>query len=88
MIKLKFGAAVTEYGHVSYVSDKLLGKLYGVSASQIRRLYLRRFDDVRVKTLSFVERLKSMGPEYPRKRWGLRFLKNHEIEWLTNERTL
>ena len=33
IIKLKFGDLVTEIGHTSYVSDKLLGQLYKVSGS-------------------------------------------------------
>ena len=33
LIKLKFGCLATEHGHRSYVSDKLLGKLFGVSGS-------------------------------------------------------
>ena len=33
LIKLKFGQLVTEYGHTSYASDLVLGKVFGVSAS-------------------------------------------------------
>ena len=58
LLKLKFGAVVSELGHTSYLSDRVLGKLFGVSHSQIRRLYLARFEALRVKSLSFAERLK------------------------------
>ena len=40
IIKLKFGKLVDAPGHTSYVSNKILGKIFGVSGSQIRRLYL------------------------------------------------
>ena len=33
IIKLKFGRLVTEIGHTSFVSDKILGQLYKISAS-------------------------------------------------------
>ena len=40
LLKLKFGAMVTSYPSTSYVSNRVLGKIFGVSGSQIRRLYL------------------------------------------------
>ena len=46
LIKLKFGKLVDEPGCTSYVSNPVLGKVFGVSASQIRRLYLSRFEDI------------------------------------------
>ena len=33
LIKLKFGSLVTEIGHTSFMSDKVLGQLYKISAS-------------------------------------------------------
>ena len=41
MIKLKFGKLVSESGHDSFVSNKILGKLFGVSEKQIRDLLER-----------------------------------------------
>ena len=48
LIKLKFGSLVTERGHRSYVSNEELGQLFKVSHTQIRRLYLERFESIRV----------------------------------------
>ena len=31
IIKLKFGGLVTEIGHTSFVSDKILGELFKIS---------------------------------------------------------
>ena len=40
IIKLKFGKLVTSLNHTSYISNRILGKLFKVSGTQIRRLYL------------------------------------------------
>ena len=48
LIKLKFGRLVTERGHQSFVSNQLLGRLFKVSGTQIRRLYLERFESIRI----------------------------------------
>ena len=46
LLKLKFGSLVTERGHRSYVSNQMLGHLFKVSATQIRRIYLDRFEAI------------------------------------------
>ena len=46
LLKLKFGSLVTERGHRSYVSNQMLGQLFKVSATQIRRIYLDRFEAI------------------------------------------
>ena len=57
IIKLKFGKLVTEPGHKQYVANRILGQIFGVSASRIRRLYLARFEKVRAHNLPLLERL-------------------------------
>jgi hypothetical protein len=44
----------------------MLGKLFKVSGTQIRRLYLERFESIRVKNLSLLERLQRLQLEEPR----------------------
>ena len=44
IIKLKFGALVTNINHRAHLSNKTLGQIYKVSGSQIRRLYMARFE--------------------------------------------
>ena len=46
LIKLKFGKLVTTPSHTSYASNRVLGKIFGVSGSQIRKLYRARFDKI------------------------------------------
>ena len=43
IIKLKFGKMVTSANNTTYISNRVLGKLYGVSGSKIRQLYLTHF---------------------------------------------
>ena len=58
IIKLKFGALVQTADHCSFVSNKILGKIFGVSGSKIRQLYLDRFEAIRVKKLSLLEQMQ------------------------------
>ena len=88
IIKLKFGKLVTEPGHKQYVGNRVLGQIFGVSHSRIRQLYLARFEKVRISSLPLLQRLQRSAKMQPRKNFGLRFLKPHEIKWLTNNSTL
>ena len=49
IIKLKLGKIVTSANNATYISNKVLGKLYGVSSSKIRQLYLTNFAAVNKK---------------------------------------
>ena len=51
MIRLKFGQLVSSQFNRSYISNRVLGKIFGVSGSQIRRLYLARFEAIKTKDL-------------------------------------
>ena len=44
LIKLKWGRLVDSPHQYAYATDATLGKIFGVSGSQIRRLYTRRFE--------------------------------------------
>ena len=88
LIKLKFGRMVASADNVQYVSNNTLGKIYGDSATKIRQLYMDRFKSIQDKELPFLQQFMKQMQKYPRRRWGLRFLKPHEIEWLVDGRTL
>ena len=49
IIKLKFGRLVTSADHKQYASNATLGKIFGVSASKIRQLYMAKFKAVEEK---------------------------------------
>ena len=55
LLKLKFGKIVTEPGHIAYVSNTVLGKIFGVSEKQIRSIYKSRFEKNRLKTLPLLD---------------------------------
>ena len=58
IIKLKFGAIVTSADHPSYVSNRVLGQVFGVSGSKIRQLYMERFESIRREGLPLLLRMK------------------------------
>ena len=43
MIKIKWGKYVSHPDNPAYVSNAVLGKIYGVDGSSVRRLYMNRF---------------------------------------------
>ena len=88
IIKLKFGTYVEDAHHPIYTSNKALGKLYGVSSSRIRQLYQTRFEEIKNKKMPLMQRLQQKQKEVPRQTFGLRFLKSHEIDWVTSSSTL
>ena len=88
IIRLKFGRLVATADHKQYVSNAALGKIFGVSGSLIRRLYTARFQQIKDKELPFLQQFEKQMQQYRRQRWGMRFFKPHEIDWLTGARTL
>ena len=54
IIRLKFGSLVTSADHNQYVSNAVLVKLFGVSASKIHQLYMKQFQSVEDKKLPFL----------------------------------
>ena len=55
LIKLKFGRLVESADHVQYVSNAILGKIFGVSAAKIRQVYQQRFQSIAEERLSFLQ---------------------------------
>ena len=88
MIKIKFGKEATHHHHLSFVSNKLMGKIFGCSGSKIRQLYLAHFAKIMIKNAPLLTQLRSHGPVAERTYDGYRFLKPHEIAWLTCSSTL
>ena len=88
MIKLRYGSLVTDPDHPSFASFKLLGQLFKCSGALVRQLLFARFEKLRRQNLPLIEKLRQSSSERPRQTFGLRFLKQHEIEWLTSELTL
>ena len=55
LIKLKFGKLVEEHGHTSYVTNRVLGKIFKCSTSKIRQLYMARFEEAEARKLPLLE---------------------------------
>ena len=79
LIKLKFGRMVTSHHHIQYASNATLGKLFGISGSQVRRLYMARFEAIADKELPLIQQFMKQMKKAQRQRWGDRFLRQHEI---------
>ena len=47
IIKLKFGRLVESNDHTSYVSNRVLGKIFKMSNEMIRQIYLTRFRKIK-----------------------------------------
>ena len=87
LIKLRYGK-LTSADHVAYVSNATLGKIFGISGSQARRLYMARFQSIADQQLPFLLQFTKQMEKQRRRRWGLRFLRQHEINWLVEAKTL
>ena len=46
MIMIKWGKPVTNSNHTAFVSNSIIGKIYGIDGSSVRRLYKKRFEDL------------------------------------------
>ena len=88
LIKLKWGSLVTEASGPTLTSNAALTKVFGVFPSQIRNAYMRRFEKIRLAKLTLLQRLRLIATEQPRKNFGIRFLKEHQIAWITSSATL
>ena len=58
LIKVKLGKLVEEPGHLSYVSNPVLGKIFKIYKTKVRQLYMDRFEKNRLKKVPLLERLQ------------------------------
>ena len=75
LIKLRYGRLVTSADHTAYVSNAALGKIFGISGSQVRRLYMARFQSITDQQLPLLLQFTKQMVKHRRQRWGLRFLR-------------
>ena len=57
LIRLKYGQYVTHPSHYSWVSNVVLGKIFGISAGSVRHQYMKRFEQLRVQGLPLLQQL-------------------------------
>ena len=88
IIRLRYLGLVNSANHTAYATYNKLGKVFGISGSRIYHLIKTRFEEKHQEQLPFVQRLRLMRQKHERQRWGYRFLKTHEIEWITSSSTL
>ena len=84
MIVLKYRRLVTSQDHPAYVSNNTLGKIFGIDGSSVRRLCLKRFEELNdTKVLTRKQKLKQQSLPI-RKRYGYRFLSSDHLNFLLN----
>ena len=88
ILKLRYCNVVDSAKHTAFASYKTLAKIFGVSRSLIYHMCQKRFEELRMKKLPLLEQLAYARQKHDRRRWGYRFLKPHEIRWLTASGTL
>ena len=95
LIKIKFGQLVTAPGHTAYVSNKVLAKIFQISEHSISNIIRARYERHRRKNMSLLQQLKppekGLIPHQRfrgRQRFGFRFLKPHQVDWIVNEEIL
>ena len=49
MIKIKWGRLVNNSNHTAFVSNAVIGKVFGIDGSSVRRLYMKRFEQLNIK---------------------------------------
>ena len=47
MILIKFGRSVTTANNPAFVSNAVIGKIFGIDGSSVRRLYMKRFEQLK-----------------------------------------
>ena len=52
MILLKWGKPVESPDNAAYLSNKVIGKMYGIDGSSVRRLYMKRFAELSIKSIA------------------------------------
>ena len=88
MIKLRYGALVDNYDAPSHVPFWKLGKIFKCSGTLVRRMIQTKFKAVERKKLPLIEQMKQTWEANAREKYGYRFLKDHEVRWLTEKKTL
>ena len=71
MIKLRYGRLVDGAHHPTLTSNAAIGKVFKVSGTKIRQLYMGRFEKLRRLNEPLLRRLQRAQQEQPRRRWGL-----------------
>ena len=60
MIVLKWHRHVDSPDYPAYVSNAVIGKVFGIDGSSVRRLYMKRFDYLNRKVLITRKRFKEL----------------------------
>ena len=51
MIFIKWGKSVSSSNNPAFVSNAVIGKIFGIDGSSVRRLYMKRFEQLKEKSI-------------------------------------
>ena len=88
MIILKYHKLVDSQDHPSFVANSVLGKVFGIDGSSVRRLILKRFEKMKGEKMVTRKKKQDMEALPIRKWYGMRFLKPEHINFLLHPDTL
>ena len=88
MILLKWHKRVTSPNHPSYVSYKVIGSIYGIDGSSVRRLILKRFGQLAAQVIQTRKQQKLASVIPLIKRYGYRFLSPEHLQFLCDPKVL
>ena len=88
MIILKWRKLVDSLDHPSFVSYSVIGKVFGIDGSSVRRLIIKRFDEMKKEKMMTRKKKQDLKALPIRKRYGMRFLSAEHIEYLLDPDTL
>ena len=88
MIILKYHKLVDSLDHPSFVPLSVIGKVFGIDGSSVRRLMIKRFEEMKREKMMTRKKKKEIEALPIRKRYGMRFLSAEHIEYLLDPDTL
>ena len=88
MIFIRYRKHVDNPHNPSFISLSVIGKIFGIDGSSVRRLILDRFQQLQNERM-FTRKKKAIYSQKPiRKRYGIRYIKPEHVEFLTDQQRL
>ena len=88
MIILRYGRLVSSADNPAYLSNSKVGSLFKISGSSVRRLCLKRFQNIETNNQPISKRTKSKYKKRTLQRYPMSSYTDEQIEFITSENTL
>ena len=88
MIILKWRKLVDSVDHPSFVSYSVIGKIFGIDGSSVRRLIIKRFNEMKKEKMMTRKKKKELETIPIKIRYGMRYLSAEHTAFLLSPDTL